>query len=64
VTADTRLIAVIMPNDQSPTEKWGKWRVRPRDVEELTGYTFFSRVPEAVRKALREKMDDVAIPGE
>jgi endonuclease G len=64
VTADTRLIAVIMPNDHSLTEKWGRWRVRPRDVEELTGYTFFNKVPESVRKALREKKDDMHIPGE
>jgi hypothetical protein len=36
--------------------------VRVKDVEELTGYTFFDKVPDAVRKVLIDKLDDVNIP--
>src|SRR5205814_826977 len=64
VTADTRVIAVIMPNDTTPTVRWRKYRVPLKQVEALTRYTFFRKVPEAVRKVLREKADDVHIPGE
>ena len=64
VTADTRVIAVIMPNDTTPGKaSWGKYRVSLKDVEQLTGYTFFDKVPPAIRKALREKIDDVPVPG-
>ena len=57
------MIAVIMPNDRTPTNAWGKWRVRVKDVEELTGYKFFDKVPEEVRKVLLNQLDDDVIPG-
>jgi len=60
----TRVIAVIMPNDQTPTNAWGKWRVSVEEVEELTGFTFFDKVPEGVRKVLRKQLDEEKIPGE
>jgi endonuclease G len=63
VKGESRVIAVIMPNDCTLTNAWGKWRVKVKDVEELTGYTFFDKVPEAVRKVLIDKLDDVNIPG-
>jgi len=53
-----------MPNDQTPTNVWGKWRVTVEDVEELTGFTFFDKVPEVVRKSLRKQLDEEQIPGE
>jgi len=37
----TRLIGVVMPNDQSVGHGWAKFRVSVRDVETLTGYQFF-----------------------
>lgn len=61
VTAKTRLIAVIMPNDMSVGNAWAGYRVSVRAVEELTGYTFFGKVPEAVIAPLKAKVDKVKI---
>jgi endonuclease G len=62
VNGNTRLIAVIMPNDMSVGESWARYRVSVRDVEQLTGYTFFDKVPAAVIGPLKEKIDKVRIP--
>jgi hypothetical protein len=46
VDANTRLIIVIMPNDRSvPQDNRWQYRVSVKDVEEITGYTFFDKVP-------------------
>jgi endonuclease G len=59
VTARTRVISVIMPNDTTPKPaKWTKYRVSLKDVEDLTGHTFFNKVPEDIRKRLLDKVDD------
>jgi endonuclease G len=58
---NTRVIAVVMPNDMSVDFDWGKYRVAPRDVEKLTGYTFFRNVDEEVAQALRGHVDDVDV---
>jgi endonuclease G, mitochondrial len=64
VTAKTRVISVIMPNDTTPGKAhWADYRVSLKAVEDLTGYTFFEKVPEAIRKELREKIDDVTFHG-
>src|SRR5262249_37645133 len=39
VDRNARLIGVIMPNDQSVTDDWARYRVAVKDIEELTGYT-------------------------
>jgi endonuclease G len=62
VTASTRVIAVVMANDQSVGHGWGKYRVSVKEVETLTGYTFFDRVPKEVADPLKEKVDDQHIP--
>jgi endonuclease G len=58
---DTRIIAVIMPNDQSVTDDWGKYRVSVRDVEKLTGYQFFPNIPNEVAVAIKATADDERI---
>jgi endonuclease G len=58
---NTRVIAVIMPNNQSVGFDWPKYRVSVREVEKLTGYSFFRRVPEEVAVALKEGVDDVEV---
>jgi endonuclease G len=62
VTANNRVIAVTMPNDQTVGHGWAKYRVSVADVEKLTGYVFFDRVPPAVASGLKAKVDDVRIP--
>jgi len=58
----TRAIAIIMPNDQSIGHNWPKYRVSVKEVENLTGYTFFSTVPAAIADSIKAKVDDTKIP--
>jgi endonuclease G len=58
---NTRVIAVIMPNDQSVNFDWAKYRVTPRQVEKLTGLHFFPKVEEEVREALLDHPDKVEV---
>ena len=63
VDAQTRLIAVIMPNDRSvPKRNWWQYRVSVKEVESLTGYTFFDKVPAAIITPLKEQVDTERIP--
>ena len=61
VKPSARVIAVIMPNDQTVTKNWAKHRVSAEEVEELTGLTFFSAVPAEVAEELRSHVDDEPI---
>src|SRR5262249_47894284 len=45
-TKRTRVIAVIMNNDQSIDYDWAKHRVSVAEVEKLTGFKFFPKVPD------------------
>jgi endonuclease G len=64
VTADTRVIAVDMPNDNAVVtgSAWAQYRVSPAEVERRTGYRFFDRLRPDVAEALRQKVDAVHIP--
>lgn len=58
VTADTRVIAVIMPNVKSIlAEPWGQYRTSVAEVEKKTGYTFLTAVPTSLRKTLKGRVD-------
>ncbi len=61
-TARTRVIAVVMPNDQSVGFDWGAYRVRARNVERLAGLRFFRDLPSEVADALRDHLDEVHVP--
>lgn len=61
VDQDTRLIAVVMPNDTTVGEEWAPFRVSVHDVEELTGYKFFSNVDPGVIDPLKMVVDDEEI---
>ena len=62
VTPQTRAIAVVMPNDQSVGHGWAKYRTSVAEVETLTGYRFFGRVPADILGPLKGKVDDERIP--
>ena len=63
VDENTRLIAVIMPNDRSvPQNNWWQYRVSVKEVEELTGHTFFDNVPANIITPLKEDVDEEFIP--
>jgi endonuclease G len=60
-TKRTRVIAVIMPNDQTVGDDWTKYRVSVRDVEKLTGFKFFAAVPKDVARSLKHRVDEVEV---
>ena len=63
VGPDARVIAVVMPNDDTQVgEAWAPFRVRPADIERRTGYRFFDRLRPDVAEALRDRVDTVPIP--
>ena len=62
VTPRTRAIAVVMPNDQSVGNGWAKYRTSVQEVETLTGYKFFDRVPADIIGPIKQKVDDERIP--
>lgn len=62
VNERTRLIAIVMPNDDSIRHDWDRFRTSVKAVEALTGYTFFDRVPPDVINPLKEKVDQAHVP--
>jgi endonuclease G len=61
VDQTARLIAVIVPNDQTVGEDWARYRVPVKQVEKLTGYKFFDRADPAVLDPMKEKADAESI---
>ncbi len=59
--ARSRMIAVWMPNDNTVTEDWTKYRVSVAEIEKKTGLNFFPQVPADIAKVLKEKVDDVKV---
>jgi endonuclease G len=63
INADTRVIAVDMPNDQEKVgEAWAGFRTSPAAIEQRTGYHFFTNLRPDVAAALRAKVDAEHIP--
>jgi endonuclease G, mitochondrial len=58
VTVNSRVIAVLMPNEQGIKEKdWRLFRTTVRDLEQRTGYRFLSNVPQAIQDILETHVD-------
>ena len=58
VTAKTRTIAVMMPNDASVNGKgWKSFRVPVKQVERETGLNFLSNVPSQLQQVIESKVD-------
>jgi endonuclease G len=60
VAKNSRTIAVIVPNHQGIDPDWKQYRHSVREVEELTGYDFFSNVPRDVQDAIEVGVDGSA----
>jgi endonuclease G, mitochondrial len=58
---NTRVIAVLMPNDQTVDYDWMKYRVAVKEIQRLTGYQFFRNMPPSIAAALRSHVDDVMV---
>lgn len=55
----TRVIAVLMPNQQSIgiSTPWRNFRTSVRRIEGLTGYNFFSNVPRQIQYLIESRVD-------
>jgi endonuclease G len=61
VTASTRVIAVVMPNDDALISKsadWRSFRVSVDQIEAMTGYDFLSDVDPAVQAVIEARIDN------
>ncbi len=58
VTSSTRLVAVWMPNQNGINSDWRTFRVSVDYVESMTGYDFFSNVPDAVESQIESVVDN------
>jgi endonuclease G len=57
VTEQTRVIAVLIPNDQSVANTdWRDYRVSVNEIEKVTGYDFLSNVPKYVQSVIERKL--------
>ncbi|HEX5887227.1 MAG TPA: DNA/RNA non-specific endonuclease, partial [Pyrinomonadaceae bacterium] len=63
VSAATRTIAVIMPNDNSINSDWHAYLTTVDAVEALTGYDFFANVPDAIENSIEAGVDGNNPPG-
>lgn len=62
ITAQTRVIAVWMPNTNAVGEQpWASYRVCVDEVEQKTGFSLLSRVPQSVQGVIEMKVDNVAL---
>ncbi len=58
VDNSTRTIAVIMPNIQGiRNDDWKKYLATVRQVESLTGYNFYSNVPQSTQDVIEPRLD-------
>ncbi len=60
ISSSTRVIAVLMPNNQTMSaQPWGYYRVSVDAIESLTGYDFLANVPLAIQNTLEAKVDNL-----
>lgn len=57
INSNTRVIAIKIPNRQSIENDWGKYRISVDELEDLTGYDFFSTLSTSLQKQLEGKKD-------
>jgi len=62
VGPDSRLIAIVMPNEEGIGHGWAKYRTNVQEVEALTGYRFFANVPADIIGPLKARVDDGRVP--
>ena len=57
VSANTRVIAVDVPNQQGINPDWKAYRISVDLLEEMTDYNFLSNVPTAIQDVIEENID-------
>jgi endonuclease G len=59
ITANTRVIAVNIPNDEQLDNNWKVFRTSVDTLEKLTGYDFLSNVSPNIQRVIESKVDDL-----
>ncbi|QNP29208.1 DNA/RNA non-specific endonuclease [Cylindrospermopsis curvispora] len=59
VNANTRVIAVNIPNDEQLDNNWRLFRTSVDKLEELTGYDFLSTVSPDIQKIIESQVDNL-----
>ena len=57
VTTSTRLIAVVVPNQNGISSDWRSFRYSVDYVESLTGYNFFSNVSTSIQASIESTVE-------
>lgn len=55
----TRVISVLMPNDNSINNNWRSYRVRVDDIEQQTSYDILSKVSTSIQNVIESKLDNL-----
>jgi hypothetical protein len=64
LTVSNRVIAVSIPNVTNGLSiSWQTYLTSPRQIEQDTGFTFFSAVPSLIAEVYRAKIDGTPAPG-
>ncbi|WP_375433667.1 DNA/RNA non-specific endonuclease [uncultured Hymenobacter sp.] len=58
INANTRVIAIDTPNDNSLNSNWGTYRTTVDAIEQVTGYDILSNLPVDVQNALESRIDN------
>ncbi|MDN3019073.1 DNA/RNA non-specific endonuclease [Paenibacillus sp. BSR1-1] len=59
VSTSTRVIAVMLPNDQTASSQpWGNYRVSVDSIESLTGYNFLSSISTSIQGSIEANVDN------
>jgi endonuclease G len=61
ITEDTRVIAVLAPNQNTDLKEWHEYRVSVDEIEAATGLDLFSELPVELQEVLEAKVDEVEI---
>ena len=62
INAQTRVIAVLMPNTNAVgIDKWANYRTSIDDIERRTGYDLLSNVPGAIQNTIESGTDKTVI---
>ncbi|CAN5173863.1 hypothetical protein BH09BAC2_BH09BAC2_23780 [soil metagenome] len=59
ITENTRVIAVITPNNNSLNTNWKTYRTSVDAIEAATGYDLLSKLPVALQQVLEAKVDNL-----
>ncbi|MDO6518098.1 DNA/RNA non-specific endonuclease [Zobellia uliginosa] len=57
VTTSTRVIAVLVPNDQDINTDWTQFKTTVDNIESLTGYDLFENLSDSVESVLEATVD-------